>query len=130
MTTTRALPHQHMSIRVPWHDSGWQGTICEDPLGNSACLRLANIHLKRDDSDEIDRAGSSLEGVTSERLPPCVAERASFMAPFPITREVEHPYKKSSKVHAHYKATPLTLPAFSAGCVPFRWLLRENAAEI
>ncbi len=34
---------QHLSIRVPWHDHGWDGTICQDPCGNTACLKLNGI---------------------------------------------------------------------------------------
>ena len=41
---------QHISIRVPWHDHGWDGTICQDPAGNNSCLRLKNIYENRDDA--------------------------------------------------------------------------------
>lgn len=34
---------QHLSIRVPWHDHGWDGTVCQDPCGNTACLKLNGI---------------------------------------------------------------------------------------
>ena len=34
---------QHLSIRVPWHDNGWDGTVCQDPCGNTACLKLNRI---------------------------------------------------------------------------------------
>jgi hypothetical protein len=52
------------------------------------------------------------------------------MAPFAVSRPVQHPYHATSKAYAHYKPTTLTVPAYAAGCVPFRWLLRENAREI
>jgi hypothetical protein len=28
---TAALPLRHISIRVPWHDDGWRGTVCTKP---------------------------------------------------------------------------------------------------
>lgn len=31
---------QHISVRVPWHDNGWNGTVCQFPGENNACLRL------------------------------------------------------------------------------------------
>lgn len=31
---------QHISVRVPWHDHGWDGTVCAAPGSNTACLRL------------------------------------------------------------------------------------------
>ncbi|HJQ96533.1 MAG TPA: RNA helicase, partial [Acidimicrobiia bacterium] len=128
--TESSLPLRHISIRVPWHDAGWMGTVCNDPVSNSACLRLANIHMQRIDSLEVRLAGRSIEDLQAGELPPCVAERATFMAHFPVSRPVQHPYHKTSKAYSHYKPTTLTIPAYAAGCVPFRWLLRENAIEI
>lgn len=34
---------QHISVRVPWHDHGWDGSICQDPGGNTSCLKLQGI---------------------------------------------------------------------------------------
>lgn len=38
---------QHISVRVPWHDDVWDGTVCQNPGENNACLRLTNISEKR-----------------------------------------------------------------------------------
>ena len=51
---------QHISIRVPWHDHGWDGTVCQDPRGNNACLRLKNIYENRDDAAEADICGQCM----------------------------------------------------------------------
>ena len=32
------LPLRHLSIRVPWHDSGWDGRVCQNPTANTSCL--------------------------------------------------------------------------------------------
>ena len=32
----RRLPPHHVTIRVPWHDGGWTGTVCARPLDNSS----------------------------------------------------------------------------------------------
>ena len=45
---------QHISVRVPWHDNGWNGTVCQFPGENNACLRLKNIYENRNDAEEID----------------------------------------------------------------------------
>ncbi len=124
------LPLRHLSVRVPWHDALWQGTVCANPVANSSCLRLANIHMRRDDASEVRLAGRSIADLQDDELPPCVAERATFMTPFPVSRPVQHPYHATSKAYSHYKPTILTIPPYSAGCVPFRWLLRENALVI
>ena len=46
----RRLPLHHVTIRVPWHDGGWNGTLCARPLDNSSCLILPRIgEGRRDD---------------------------------------------------------------------------------
>ncbi len=127
---TTDLPLRHLSIRVPWHDAGWNGTVCNDPVNNASCLRLANIHERRDDGVEVELHGRRIDQLTRSQQPPCVAERASFMADFPITRRIQHPYFKTSDVHKHYRPTPVELPPYTAGAVPFRWVLRREAVEI
>lgn len=127
---TTSLPLRHLSIRVPWHDAEWNGTICSEPVNNASCLRLRNIHQRRDDELEARLSGKRIDELEPQQQPPCVAERATFMAGFPIIRHVQHPYAKSSDVHKHYIPTPLHLPAYSAAAVPFRWLLRSEAPEI
>jgi hypothetical protein len=34
----RQLPTHHITIRVPWHDSEWAGSVCFNPVGNTSCL--------------------------------------------------------------------------------------------
>ncbi len=39
----RAMAYvQHLSVRIPWHDTGWTGTVCADPGANHACVMLGN----------------------------------------------------------------------------------------
>ena len=128
MTTN--LPLRHLSIRVPWHDSSWNGTVCSDPGNNASCLRLFNIHQRRNDGMEVKLRGRRIEELTHPRQPPCVAERGTFMADFPITWMARHPYSETSAAHRHYRPTPIELPPYSAGAVPFRWLLRREAVDI
>ena len=124
------LPLQHLSIRVPWHDAGWNGTVCADPGNNASCLRLPNIHDRREDAVEIRLRGRRFDELQPAELPPCLAERAAFMASFPITRHVRHPYQATSDAYRHYRPTPVDVPPFSAEAVPFRWMRREDAAQL
>jgi energy-coupling factor transporter ATP-binding protein EcfA2 len=56
-----------------------------------------------------------------------VAERVSFMAPFALTRTMTHPYTEFyPATHGHLAPTRFVQPAYSAACVPFRWMLREK----
>ncbi len=86
------LPVQHLSLRVPWHDSGWQAAICTDPLANGACLRLGRIAEERDDRLELRLAGTPWEQLAPDQLPPCSAERAGFMSASTRTVVKQHPY--------------------------------------
>ena len=126
---TTDLPLRHLSIRVPWHDNGWNGTVCADPVNNASCLRLHNIHERRNDDVEVKLRRRRISELEPSHQPPCVAERATFMADFPITRWAEHPYRTSS-VHKHFRPTPIELPPYTAGAVPFRWVMRREACEI
>ncbi|HEV8096951.1 MAG TPA: hypothetical protein VGP71_14575, partial [Burkholderiales bacterium] len=55
------LPTQHITIRVPWHDAGWNGTICKNPCGNTSCMVLPRIGTGRNDAKERAAAGQSIE---------------------------------------------------------------------
>ena len=127
---TTDLPLRHLSIRVPWHDTGWNGTVCADPVNNASCLRLHNIHSRRNNSMEVKLRNRRIDELEASHQPPCVAERATFMADFPITRWAQHPYRTTSGAHEHFRPTPIELPPYTAGAVPFRWVMRREAREI
>lgn len=123
----RKLPQQHLTVRVPWHDTGWTGGICSKPAGNTSCLILPRIGAGKDDAKEVDLAGTPFDKLTPAQLPPCVGERASFMATFDVARMMNHPYRESSpETHGHFAPTPFTQPAYSLACVPFRWMLKST----
>lgn len=122
----RQLPPAHLTVRVPWHDSGWDGTVCGDPAANTSCLILPKIAASKND-DERKTAGQRLSVLQQAEFPPCVAERGAFMAPFAHSRVMRHPYAEGSpETHGHFDATPFEHPAYSAACVPFRWMLKSN----
>ena len=81
-----SYPLRHISIRVPWHDTGWDGRVCEAPRLNSACLRLKRIAQGRDDAAEEAVAGHSVKDLPQDKWPVCVTERMAFMAPFEYVR--------------------------------------------
>ena len=83
-------PLRHLSIRVPWHDAGWDGKICAAPHLNGACAKLKHIAENKKDEDEQLRAGESLKDLPPEQWPCCVDERAMFMAPFEMDQEKRH----------------------------------------
>jgi hypothetical protein len=119
-------PLRHISIRVPWHDTGWDGRVCAAPRLNGSCLKLKRIAEVRDDAAEEAVAGKRLDGLPQAKWPACVAERMGFMAPFEYVRMADHPYNHGPETrHGHFKPTPLRHPPYSAAVVPFAWMLHE-----
>ncbi|MBW4504750.1 MAG: AAA family ATPase, partial [Scytonema hyalinum WJT4-NPBG1] len=120
----RQLPTQHITIRVPWHDSGWNGKICQNPCANTSCMVLPRIGTGKDEVAEAGCAGQSLQGMDEAALPPCVDEHGTFMADFSIHKLKQHPYK-FAKTHEHFASTPFRFEPHSAAAIPFRWMLKE-----
>lgn len=63
---------QHISIRVPCHNHGWNGKVCTEPSCNNACLRLKNIYENRSDALEDELCGQYVSGL--EDKVPCIGE--------------------------------------------------------
>ena len=74
--------------------------------------------------------GLDWNDLTKGDMPACQAERARFMAEDEFTQYQNHPYKSWSPIHKHFKETRFRHPPFSAGCIPFRWMLKEKAIKI
>jgi len=131
MGAAMTYPKMHISIRVPWHDTGWDGRVCANPRLNGSCLKLKRIGQERNDTAEEAVAGQSLADLPQEKWPCCVAERVAFMSPFDYTRITNHPYKRTSEEsHGHFAPTALRHPAFSAPAVPFAWMLRDAMEKL
>lgn len=121
----RQLPVQHITVRVPWHDLGWNGTVCQNPCANTSCMVLPRVGTGKDEEAEAACAGQSIKGFAEEALPPCVDEHGTFMANFPVHKLKKHPYQ-FAKTHEHFAQTPFRFDAFAAAAIPFRWMLKEN----
>ncbi|MET8028081.1 ATP-dependent RecD-like DNA helicase [Streptomyces avermitilis] len=116
---------QHLSVRVPWHDTGWEGTICADPVANHSCLALGNIAKDRDDQHEATHKGQAWSTL-GEKLPPCALERGSFMSDRSHTVRRTHPYAWFLK---ELRPASLPVPAHSVHGIPYFWLNRSNIEE-
>jgi len=131
LATKTPLPLRHISLRVPWHDSGWTGRVCDAPSLNGSCLKLKRIATSRNDAAELRVAGQAISALESSEWPCCVAERSTFMAPFEFTRMARHPYSvTSAETHGHFLETPLRHPAYAAPGVPFRWMRNDNMESL
>ena len=119
---------QHISIRVPWHDHGWDGTVCTDPQRNSSCLRLKNIFDNRNDEAEAAICGQCMANHANSLS--CISEGSAFMSPVPLLRSIKHPYAAFSDAHHHFLPTDVTFPAYSFPAKPFFWLMRDHVEKV
>ncbi|MBP8675192.1 MAG: hypothetical protein KBH34_02720 [Acetomicrobium sp.] len=119
---------QHISIRIPWKDNGYNGLVCNKPCYNNACLRLANIAENRDDELEQKLSGCPMSGHEQEL--PCIAEGGAFMSSLSHKKINVHPYKKSNpQSHGHFLETELIYPPFSLPARPFGWTMLKKGNE-
>jgi len=134
-------PIKHISIRVPWTDSGWDGTVCHAPTLNSSCLILDRVSPKKDDSIEHclnhdftkknkilrkeKNAGLSIENLEEEMRPACVGERMAFMSPFDYQLTIRYPFVFKENLN-HFLPTKIKAPKYSAFAVPFFWLSKKG----
>jgi len=117
---------QHLSIRIPWKDNGYNGQICNKPCFNNSCLRLKNIAESRDDVFENELAGLPIKGHESEI--PCLSEGGCFMSSETYIKHTVHPYKKSNPgTHGHFLDTELRYPPYSLPARPFAWTMLDGS---
>lgn len=129
------IPTRHLSVRVPWHDTGWNGKVCCNPRENGSCMFLPRINESKNPEEEEKIAESWLHELQQEQLPPCVGEKVNFMSPHNIYKKVSHPYSKNdnnSKFYGHYKETTYCYPGYSFSVIPYNWMLKnakDNSSE-
>ena len=124
-------PLRHLSVRVPWHDAGWNGTVCNAPELNGACVKLPYIAAKKREEEEVRIAGEEIVSLSDDKRPSCIFESATFMAPVPMYHKKRHPLVDTNLMsYGHLEDTPQRHPAYSASVVPFRWMLRNEYEQI
>lgn len=118
---------QHISLRVPWHDNGWNGNVCSYPKDNQSCLRLRNIYENKNDILEEENNDCSLCQLECIDKIPCVREGGAFMSQDQISITVEHPYVKFNyETNKHLLPTTEVLPPYSYPARPFRWTMKTR----
>ena len=73
----------HLTARLAWHDSGWNGSICQQPECNTYCVGSRSypgdvIARQRDTPRETKNAGLPLTSLQGGDLPPCVYSVNAF----------------------------------------------------
>lgn len=121
---------RHLSIRVPWHDSSWDGCICRNPERNQACRVLKNIALARADPDkpQCSSCAGASTAVGENFHPPCLMESGMFMSSHEMEDIRQHPYTYDSH-YQHILDTSVTIGRHSFVATPYKWTLKDDAAD-
>ncbi|MBO4332529.1 MAG: AAA family ATPase [Paludibacteraceae bacterium] len=116
---------QHISVRVPWHDNNWNGSVCSEPSHNNSCLRLSNISENKSDANEQSLCGKCMRGIEDQMC--CIGEGAAFMSDIDLYKTTKHPYIYSSpSTHGHFTDTTIKYPKYSLPARPFAWMMKEK----
>ena len=127
----KQLPVRHLSVRLPWHDTGWTGTVCNAPSKNSWCMVLKRIREERKDATEDNVAGRAWSELSEAKLPACLTERGAALNAKAYSLRSRHPFAKSSaETHGHFAENEFRLPPYSVQTIPFRWTRKEDAQVI
>ena len=126
----------HLTQRVAWHDSRWNGRVCRAPSGNPYCIALPEVHRQRKDELEDTMAEQSWDrigGKGNPYFPPCARESGAFMSERPWQREFEHPYanvRETNSTHGQLLPTLVPVPAHSTFAVPYNWMLLSEQKKL
>lgn len=117
----------HISARVAWHDSGWNGRICQNPKANTYCVGQYSfpgdtIARKRDLVWEQDVAGRPCHLV--DGIPPCAYSINAFGTET-ITAESPPPewFRDGTQVKAWQ------LPPYSIGTWPYEEMYKDEVVN-
>jgi hypothetical protein len=116
----------HVTVRMAWHDRGWDGKICDDPIANTYCTgthSLLSQRLAREKraAIEADHSCQPLDTLGEKYLPPCYWTSCAFGKP--STKVVHrHPFgflKEKKQIKE-------TLPGYSVYTWPFRLAMTKS----
>lgn len=116
---------KHISIRVPWHDSNWNGHVCKNPACNTFCKVLPRISMSRDAADCL-HASEDWSLLPQHERPVCASENGGFMNQHSYKREFKHVYAGKGGRHDVLKPTTIEIPAYSALAIPFRYMSLDS----
>lgn len=71
----------HISVRLAWHDSGWNGCVCGDPRANTYCVgqySFASDMIIRDRKLEWEQSLAGHPCKSANGVPPCIYSINAF----------------------------------------------------
>lgn len=119
---------KHISIRLAWHNDGWNGHICKEPKKNTYCIGQYSYHgevIKK--NRDLKWEAEEVAGLPCSKLgkmPPCAVSMNAF-GKISMSANVEPPdwYNEEAK------AAEIILPPATACTWPFEGMYDENARK-
>lgn len=115
---------KHISIRLPWHDRGWDGCVCDKPTKNTYCKGFQSVNAERIRKDKIDAKELKIAGQAFDSKwdyhPPCTETLNVFGA-----LEVEHKNIPKSFIKNTSPKT-VRIPSNSSGTWPFENMWEDS----
>ena len=117
----------HLSVRLAWHDRGWDGHLCDAPHLNASCIIHEHIReVRRDpvhEAKERQHAGQPLHGLVGW-LPPCSRDPGAFS---PVGHRIIH---RDPLEFRNLPAVDEELPPYTCCPSPYRWMREENFRDV
>lgn len=113
----------HLSVRLAWHDRGWDGRVCDAPHLNAHCIAHRHIRDARDDGRERQFAGTALSELDGW-LPPCSRDPGAY---------AERGFVIAHRDPLEFRQLPSVseaLPPYTSCPAPYRWMREEFFREV
>lgn len=127
---------RHLSLRLPWHDRGWDGHVCDNPVANVYCsgeygLKAHGIRDKKVDAEEDAIKSRPVEKLKdNEYHPPCLRTIQTFGGRKPLDF-LNEPKDFLSTEKVRITPIPEKIPCCCSGTWPYDKVFRraEDAPE-
>jgi exodeoxyribonuclease V alpha subunit len=110
----------HVSVRLFWHDTGWNGAICRDPAGNVWCEAHEHVRDNKNVGAEVDKAG--LQVNTAGVPPGCEMSIQAFSSERNTIRVWPPDWMEAQEV----RPVDLTVDKHSTGMWPYEGMWNED----
>ena len=117
---------KNITVRVPWQDNGWKGTVCNNPQNNFSCKYLKGIAENKNCDFECPLASRKFIDIAEKEKIPCIKENAAFLSENTLSFWAEYPYSSYSGL-GHIKTTKVDILPNSLISRPYRWLRTEDS---
>jgi exodeoxyribonuclease V alpha subunit len=125
---------KHLSVRLPWHDRGWDGYVCDRPTANTFCAGEYSLNAhgiregKADALEERIRSRPCSDLRENEYRPPCLRTIQTFGG----TKLL--PYRHEPKEFLSTRSNPVrpieeAIEPFTAGTWAYDRVFRRDDPE-